>query len=404
MIQDIKTKNIKSRIRERIKDFTSKLMEQPEVEGIVYLGGLANTDYKDFIDEFSDIDLGIFINTEQNNLPTWLQPFSFYIPVVDENGNENIMEVNLHQQILSEERKCEWADTKREAYAYASEVIFDRNGEITDLIKEKTKLTPHYRKKFLAHLLSRINWSVKINPIKAVKRGFELNAEELLNQGMENMLDLLFVYNHRYPPHPKWKLAMIENLQYCPENIKAKIAECMKIEEISKEDIMRRRSAILEIVTDIEQRLDREGLFREDEEYSDYEYIYWSPQKQLKKQTIYDDISSMFPNLSQQDKKIFKGLLCEYFVQNLDEIYEIPRDALEKKYKDIIDKIIYQDPQTKKLIADFVRAYKTNNKEGIEIALKALRKRKIEIITKDDGKFDIKKIDTISKKNDELYK
>lgn len=258
MIQDIKTKNIKSRIRERIKDFTSKLMEHPEVEGIVYLGGLANTDYKDFIDEFSDIDLGIFINTEQNNLPTWLQPFSFYIPVVDENGNENIMEVNLHQQILSEERKCEWADTKREAYAYASEVIFDN--------------------------------------------------------------------------------------------------------------------------------------------------IYWSPQKQLKKQTIYDDISSMFPNLSQQDKKIFKGLLCEYFVQNLDEIYEIPRDALEKKYKDIIDKIIYQDPQTKKLIADFVRAYKTNNKEGIEIALKALRKRQIEIIAKDDGKFDIKKIDTISKKNDELYK
>lgn len=30
MIQDIKTKNIKSRIRERIKDFTSKLMEHPE--------------------------------------------------------------------------------------------------------------------------------------------------------------------------------------------------------------------------------------------------------------------------------------------------------------------------------------------------------------------------------------
>lgn len=393
MICNIKTKNIKPMIRERIKDFTEKLKKHPEVEGIVYLGGLANTDYKDFIDELSDIDLGIFVNTERSELPEWLQPFSFYIPVANENGDENMMEVNLHQQILSEEMQSEWTDTKREAYAYASEVIFDRNEKIADLIREKTELTPQHRKNFLAHLLSRINWNVKVNPIKAIERGFEFNGEELLNQGLENMLDLIFVYNNKYPPHPKWRLAMIESLQYCPEDIRQRIAECMRIEEISKSDIMRRRSAILEIVAELEQRLSQEEVFSQEVDYSDYEYIHWKPQKQLKETTTYDNIVAMFPNFSSEDKKVLKGLLCEYFIRDLEEIYTIPRDKLPTKYMKILDKVIYYDPRSKELIANFVRAQREDNREDIEEALRHLERRKIRIIPKADGTFDINRIE-----------
>lgn len=402
MIQGIKTRNIKPMIRERVKEFTERLMKYPEVEGIVYLGGLANTDYKDFIDELSDIDLGIFINGERDELPRWLQPFSFYIPVADGTGKENIMEVNLHQQVLSEEKEADWSDTKREAYAYASEVVFDRNGEIESLIKEKTKLTSQHRKEFLAHLLSRINWNVKINPIKAIERGFVFNVEELLNQGMENMLDLIFVYNNKYPPHQKWKLAMIEYLQYCPENIKAKIAECMKIEDISAKDIMRRREAILEIVAEIEQKLSQEGIFKDKEDYSDYEYIHWKPQKQLKENTVYDTIIDMFPGFSQEEKRILKGLLCEFFVQNLQDLYNIPINKLGNRYRDILNKVIYQDPQTKRLIADFVKAQKENDTIATEEVLKQLAKRQIMIVPKSDGRFDIKRVSTKEKEENIL--
>lgn len=242
MVNGIKTENIKPMIRERVKQFTERLKECPEVEVIVYLGGLANTEYKDFVDQYSDIDIGIFLNTDRENLPDWLQPFSFYIPVNDGN-EERMMEVNLHQQILEEERN-DWADTKKEAYAYASEVVFDRNGQIENLIKEKTKLTEEYKKKYLSHLLSRINWNVKINPLRAIERGLILNGEELLNQGIENMMDLLFVYNGKYPPHVKWKAAMIENLEYYPDDIIRKIKECYMIENISNEDIIKRREKI----------------------------------------------------------------------------------------------------------------------------------------------------------------
>ena len=53
MIPEIKTKNIKPIIRKRIEEITEKLKSKPEVEGIVYLGGLANTEYKDFIEKFT---------------------------------------------------------------------------------------------------------------------------------------------------------------------------------------------------------------------------------------------------------------------------------------------------------------------------------------------------------------
>ena len=340
MIAEIRTTNIKSIIRERITEIIEQLKQRQEVEGIVYLGGLANTDYKDFIDEFSDIDIGIFLNVDRNNLPNWLQPFSFYIPVINQKNNEVIMEVNLHQQILKEEEESEWPDTKKEAYSYASEIVFDRNGKIKELINEKTKFPKEYRKILLSHLLSRINWNVKINPLKVIERGYIFNGEELLNQGLENILDLLFVYNNKYPPHAKWKITMLKGLEYCPENIENKLKECFKIEDISEQDILRRRKNILMLVKDIEQKLANEGIFKIDEDYSDYEYRNWNPKKQLKKVTPYDEITDKFQNLTSEERKILKGMLCEYFITNLDDLNNINVQRLNPIYQRVIKKCL----------------------------------------------------------------
>lgn len=401
MVNGIKTENIKPMIRERVKKFTEKLKGCPEVEGIVYLGGLANTEYKDFIDQYSDIDIGIFLNTDKENLPDWLQPFSFYIPVNDGN-EERMMEVNLHQQIFDEEKRNDWADTKKEAYAYASEVVFDRNGQIEKLIKDKTKLTEEYKKKYLSHLLSRINWNVKINPLRAIERGLILNGEELLNQGIENMTDLLFVYNGKYPPHAKWKAAMIENLEYYPEDITEKIKECYKLESISKEDIIRRRESILSIVKDIEERINQEKIFEAEEDYSEYEYRNWKPKKQLKEKTKYDRVLDDMQGFSKEDKKILKGLMCEYLLTDLESIYDIPREELSSKYVELLDKVTYYDPKTRACIKEFASAKKDNDVEKMEMCIKQLRKRGIDIISDNDGKVDIKKVEYSKERNGEI--
>ena len=223
MIKGIKTKNIKSIVRKRMDKLVQQLKEKPEVEGIVYLSGLANTEYKDFIDEYSDIDIGIFLNVDREHLPNWLPPFSFYIVITDEDGIDKTMEVNFHQKIYDEEKKIQWHDYKKEFYKYACEIVFDRNGRIEKLIKEKTVFTDEYRKLLLSHLLSRIYWMVEINPLNAVKRGLIYNAEDLLNQGLNYVTDLLFVYDRKFPPAAKWKLSLLNTLEFCPNNIEERI-------------------------------------------------------------------------------------------------------------------------------------------------------------------------------------
>lgn len=341
MLEGMKTQNIKSIVRARVDKYVQQLKEKEEVEGIVYISGLANTEYKDFIDEFSDIDIGIFLNVDRKHLPDWLQPFSFYIVVTTENGEDKIMEVNLHQKIYSEEKNSQWNDYKKEFYKYASEVVFDRNGKIEELIKEKTVFTEEYRKLLLSHLLSRIYWNVTVNPINAIKRGLIYNGEDLLNQGLSCVLDLIFVYNKKFPPAAKWKVSMLKKLDYLPYNIEKRIEESFIVREISEQDIMRRRKEILSLAKELEEKIFDEGIIKRDEDYCEYEYKYWTAQqKQLKSETVYDKVMTQFKNISLEDKKVLRGLLCEYFIMAKEDLNKIPMEELNETQKKLLEKLI----------------------------------------------------------------
>ena len=110
----------------------------------------------------------------------------------------------------------------------------------------------------------------------------------------------------------------------------------------------------------------------------------------------------MFPKLSLEDKRVFKGLLCEFFIKNIEEIYEIPKSQLGEKYRKIIEKIVYQDPQSKKLIGDFVKGNIEKDMELVKMAEIALKRRKVQIIRNSDGKFIINKMDERDEKKEDL--
>ena len=341
MIKGIKTKNIKPIVRKRMDKLVQKLKAKPEVEGIVYLSGLANTEYKDFIDEYSDIDIGIFLNVDREHLPNWLPPFSFYIVITDQDGFDKTMEVNFHQKIYDEEKNSQWHDYKKEFYKYACEIVFDRNGRIEKLINEKTVFTEEYRKLLLSHLLSRIYWMVEINPLNAVKRGLIFNGEDLLNQGLNYVTDLLYVYDKKFPPAAKWKISLLGDLDFCPNNIEKRIENCFVVNEISEEDVLRRRKEMLSITKEIENKVFEEGLFKSTEDYIEYEYKNWNAQqKQLKDITQYDIIVSKFNDISTEERKILKGILCEYFITNLEDLTKISTEELNEIQKNLLHKII----------------------------------------------------------------
>ncbi len=341
MIKGIITKNIKPIVRKRMDELIQKLKEKTEVEGIVYLSGLANTEYKNFIDEYSDIDIGIFLNVDREHLPNWLPPFSFYIVITDQDGVDKTMEVNFHQKIYTEEKNSEWHDYKKEFYKYACEIVFDRNGKIEKLIKEKTVFTEEYRKLLISHLLSRIYWMVEINPLNAVKRGLIFNGEDLLNQGLNYVTDLLFVYDRKFPPAAKWKLSLLNTLDFCPKNIEERIKNCLLVNEISEDDVLRRRKEMLSIVKEIEDKVFEEKLFSSAEDYIEYEYKNWNvQQKQLKDETQYDVIVSRFNNISLEDRKILKGMLCENFITKVEDLNKIPIEKLNGTQKKLLNKIM----------------------------------------------------------------
>lgn len=342
MLTNVQTENIQHIVRERIVDFIERLKTFPEVEGIVCLGGMVNTGYRDFLDKYSDIDISIFLNCDREHLPDWLPNFAWEIPVEFPNGNKQLMEVNLYQQIIDEEEQCEWDDAKKEAYAYSSEVVFDRNNRVQNLIDKKTPMTPEYRKTLLAHILARIDWNIIENPLREMERGFMQDGHILLNQGVENLIDLIYTYNGKYKPHSKWAMAMTDLLQDVPNNFKERLSEAIKIEEVTAKDLYRRRKVLLELVGEIEKKIRNEELFDKDIDYEGYFYYesaHWPNDRQIKVKTKADEIleDARFTNLSKLEKKVLRGLISEYFITDIKQIQNIKTDY--DLYNKIIQKI-----------------------------------------------------------------
>lgn len=342
MLTNVQTENIQNVVRERIKEFIERLKQFPEVEGIVCLGGMVNTGYRDFVDKYSDIDISIFLNCDRNHLPDWLPTFAWEIPIELPNGRTQLIEVNLYQQIIDEEERCEWDDAKKEAYAYSSEVVFDRNDRIQALINEKTPMTPEYRKLLLAHILARIDWNVIENPLREMERGFVQDGHILLNQGIENLVELVYTYNGKYKPHSKWAIAMTDSLPELPKDFKERLSKAMKIEEITAKDLYRRRKVLLGLVQEIEDKIKEEHIFDQDIDYEGYFYYesaHWPNDRQIKTKTRADEIleDAKYKNLSKFEKKVLRGLISEYFITDAKQIENIRTN--QPLYKEIIHNI-----------------------------------------------------------------
>ena len=121
-----KTVDIKYLVEDKVMEFIKKLKSKEEVEGIVLLGGLGK---RQFLDEFSDIDLAIFIDAER--ISKWMPPFEFKI---FEQGKELLF--NVHQQNIRNEKKADWDESKKQVYSDGI-IIFDRNGKVKTLLKKK---------------------------------------------------------------------------------------------------------------------------------------------------------------------------------------------------------------------------------------------------------------------------
>ena len=111
-------------------------------------------------------------------------------------------------------------------------------------------------------------------------------------------------------------------------------------QEISEKDVLRRRNEMLLLYKEIESKVFKEGLFYSVDDYLEYEYKNWNKQqKQLKEETIYDINVSKFKNISEDEKKIAKGILCENLITEVEDLSKLLTDRLNVTQKRILTKI-----------------------------------------------------------------
>lgn len=334
-INRIKTINLKTEIRTRVMPYIQRLSKQEYVEGMVLLGGLSNTSNRDFMDKFSDVDMSIFIDGSRTKFTSFnqLPDFEFHIPYQGE-----MLEINVHQQFIEDEINKEWDESKKEAYSYTSEIVIDRHGKIADLIASKTAFNDEYRRRRLSIILSQYYWLVNINPLRQVERGYCLNGMDLLNTGIDLLLEGIYLYNRRYRPHPKWRVEIAFDLEWTPDNMKELLTESFQTEAFNKETILRRKNSLGKMFVQLEKKVTSEGLFGALSPYK-FACLYAYPDRQMSERSHADILLEQLPEgtFNGTEVVLFRGLVNEYFINNLQEL-EIQQEMPEV-YAKLIEKL-----------------------------------------------------------------
>ncbi|MBE0662550.1 MAG: sugar phosphate isomerase/epimerase [Bacteroidales bacterium] len=327
----IKTKNIWTDARKHILEFAENLASKPEVEGVVVLGGLADTTFRRHIDDCSDLDIAVFINVpealgysnskefvrdKQEFLPEWLPEFQFYIPV-----NKMMMEVNCHQLIYQIEISpdLQWDESKIEAYKFTGEVLFDRHGLIKDLIFNKTAFIAEKSNRKLIILAGQLPWYSWINPEKQLKRGYPEACHYLLNKALDLILEMVYNINDREKPHHKWLIQTSETLNWLPQNFLEIINEAIIIRNYTKKEIFRR----IKIVKALGQAVINYGIDNNMIPKDSFKFtsLYLDHERQLLPITYADHLVNKIMEdnvMSEEEEQAFRGLINFSLLANGD--------------------------------------------------------------------------------------
>lgn len=336
-INRIKTENLKSSIRQRIVPYMNRLKELDFVEGIVLLGGLANTDSRNFMDKFSDVDMAIFIQGHKFEFTKFelLPDFEFHVPF-----EGRLLEINVHQQFCEDEKAVDWDEGKKEAYTYTSEIIFDRNGEVKQLIDTHTGFNEEYRCSRLSIILSQYYWLVNINPLRQIERGYLFNAMDLLNTGLDLLIEGIYLYNRRYRPHPKWRIEIAKDLPWLPTEFEFHLHESFIINKFDEDNVLRRRAHLDSMFSELEKQVLHDNIFNNLTPY-EYACLYGYVDRQIAMGSYASrNFDAVLKALNDEELTLFNGLVNEYRMRTYDDLLSIGESDIPLEYKKLITKIV----------------------------------------------------------------
>jgi hypothetical protein len=212
-----------------------------DVVGVVLLGAVP----RGYFDLPADVDLAVFPKRESRRNPP--QKFT---------GLEGI-EVHCWWSDYETELAAQWEMSKRWAYS-RREILYDPEGKIARLLAEKVPLAADERKWLLMSGCILSEWYGNRLADLWITRGSLASAHQMIAQGLNSFLELLFVLNRQLVPDVKWRHFLAEKLPRLPDRFAERVARILILREIGREELERRRAVFLEMWREMLPVVERE--------------------------------------------------------------------------------------------------------------------------------------------------
>lgn len=245
-----------------LEEFSEKIKEDKNVLGLILSGsqalGIAN--------EHSDYDLTLIVVDEKNDEYQEKYEDVSYFPL--ELVVRSFSEFKTYADWGTEE---EWD----RADFLGAKVLFDKNEEITKLVKEKATIFPEKSKERIEKNLDAYIDST-LRSVKAIRGDGDLAAQLFANQAIYYLLPLLFALHDRLNPFLSRLEAELQSnpLENLPWNSDVFLE---KIKSISNNADLKAQQAILEVIENIAIK-NGYGQMIEDWEGKDKEAIDYRPE------------------------------------------------------------------------------------------------------------------------------
>ena len=325
-----KTKNILEDATFLANKLKKELIKKEGVEGIVFLGGLGK---RQFIDKYSDLDIGVFLNSSYDL--RFLPMFEFHVKY-----KGKFYEFNIHQQLYEEVKNVEWTFPKKEAYLGCS-IVYDKFGRIEPLIKTKVNIDLIKIYDRLNWIISQYHWRVQTHSISMLKREMYDSAHFIINNGINILVEGIYLLNNEYMPHKKWQLIKLRELHILPKSIK-NLEDAILVKEYSSKDILRRIKKLDRIFIDLKDLVSKKyNSFPKDSYKFSIKYL---DEKQIQKKSDTEKFALRFKNdLSEEEFKELNGFINLNLITNKEELIEkIKKDKtfLQRSLKKKINAVL----------------------------------------------------------------
>ena len=253
-MMNLKGQNRIRRFREIAEELASKIAKHDGVVGVVFAGGLE----RGFADKYSDVDILVFLRKKSQVLRDRI------LRLGSEEQKRSSIDVDLEVHLLEDFRKRKLSEIHKWDLSHV-QVAFDPQGEIRQLLKEKTKVPRSFWVKRIVVSGEYLKWyccppRADIGTIAEawVERGDMASAHYCVNYALDLIVNIVYALNREFVPPPKWKIFYSYSLRWLPNDYSRLVKETLRTSALSVKDLNRRLSALKELWQEILPKIEEE--------------------------------------------------------------------------------------------------------------------------------------------------